>query len=228
MFLSRRTAQAEYFDSPERTPGEIRAAYRQLARVNRLFRVSHPFESHLPRWLGEERCRHLELLDLGGGDGTLARLLEAWSARRGWRWNITSVDLNALLWRSIGSKRAVVGDVLALPFRDASFDVVISSQMTHHLLDEAQIIHHFDEAWRVTRDAVMLTDLHRNIGLYLAVCVATALVGCTAPLRSDGRLSVARSFRVREWRALAERAGIPGADVSVYFGSRILLKARRR
>jgi len=60
------------------------------------------------------------------------------------------------------------------------------------------------------------------------VCAATVLLGCTKSLRSDGRLSVARSFRVGEWRALADRAGIPRAAVSVYFGSRILLKARKK
>ena len=64
MFFGRRSTQAEYLDTPGRSPAEIAADYRELGRVNRLFKFSHPFQWVLTRRLGRSRCRELKLLDI--------------------------------------------------------------------------------------------------------------------------------------------------------------------
>jgi len=95
----------------------------------------------------------------------------------------------------------------ALPFADDSFDVVIASQMTHHLTNE-EAAQHFREAWRVTRDALFLADVHRNAGALCVVWMVLRLMRVTPQFLSDGLLSVRRSWRVGEWREIAEQAGI--------------------
>src|SRR6266850_5049419 len=162
MFLSQRATQAEYFDAANRSFTEVADGYRQLARANRIFLFSHPFEFVLPRLLGKERCRSLSLLDMGAGDGSLGIKLARWAARQGWDWRFTNLDLNPHALRLNSHTRNIAGSVLALPFREGSFDAVIASQMTHHLFSNAELIQHFREAWRVTRDALVLSDLHRN------------------------------------------------------------------
>jgi hypothetical protein len=227
MFLSRRSTQAEYLDAPGRSLAEVAADYSQLGRLNRLFKFSHPFERALSRELGRERCRKLELLDLGAGDGLLGRQLTRWAERRGWTWRVTDLDLNPAALGLSNHNHKVAGSALEMPFADESFDAVISSQMTHHLVTDAEIVQHFREAWRVTRNALILCDLHRNAALYGLVWAGTLLCGCSRSLRSDGLISVERGFRVHEWRALAARAGIRNACVSLYLGTRILLQARK-
>ena len=227
MFLSHRAAQAEYFDAPDRTAAEVADGYRLLARVNRLFHFAEPFQRHLPRWLGAERCRSLSLLDLGAGDGSLGRALTAWAGQRGWSWRVTSLDLNPLALRLNPGGHNVAACALALPFADRSFDVVIASQMTHHLAPTAAVARHFREAWRVTRDTLFLNDLHRNGALLAVVWLATHLTRLPAELRSDGLLSVRRGWRLGEWRRLAEEAGIPDARVWLHYGARIMLRARK-
>jgi hypothetical protein len=59
------------------------------------------------------------------------------------------------------------------------------------------------------------------------VWLATRLLRLSPRLRADGLLSVARGFRVSEWQALAGRAGIGQLHITLYFGSRILLRARK-
>ena len=227
MFLRQRATQAEYFDAPGRSAAEIAGDYRQLARVNRVFALTDPFQRVLVPWLGRDGCRSLSILDLGAGDGSLGRALTRWAARQGWDWRVTNLDLNPLALQLNPGGHNVVGSALALPFADDSFDVVIASQMTHHLAGDGEVAQHFREAWRVTRDAVFLNDLHRNPVLLGLVWLIVHCARLTPEMRSDGLLSVRRGWRLDEWRALARQAGIPDARVWLYYGARIMLQARK-
>src|SRR5581483_2470952 len=95
MFFRRRATQAEYFDAHDRAEGEVAEFYASLARANRFFLFADPFQRLLPKFLGTDNCRSLSLLDLGGGDGSLASLLTEWAAtKRGWDWRFTNLDIN--------------------------------------------------------------------------------------------------------------------------------------
>ena len=226
MFLRVRTTQAEYCDSPDISDADLAANYEQLSRFNRLVHVADPFQRLLVRWIGRARASRLTFLDLGAGNAALAAQLEAWAQRRGWDWRITSLDGSVRALRLGSTPRRVAANVCALPFGDATFDVVMASQMTHHLTD-AQTVQHFSEAWRVTRDVLFLTDAHRNIGAAGVIWAILKGLRVTPEFLSDGVTSVRRGWRVPEWRRLAEAAGIPDARVSVYYGSRIFLRARK-
>ncbi|HXJ57001.1 MAG TPA: methyltransferase domain-containing protein [Verrucomicrobiae bacterium] len=226
MFLRERARQLEYCDRQDLPLGEVAANYQQLARFNRLALLADPFTRLLVRWLGRERVARLTLLDLGAGDGSLAEQLESWARARGWDWQVTSLDMN---WRALGLRsrpRRVAASVCALPFPDASFDVVIASQMAHHLT-ETQAVQHFREAWRVTRETLFLTDTHRNAGALCFVWLLLRTLRVTPHFFSDGLLSVRRGWRLKEWRALAAQAEIPSARISLYYGSRVFLQARK-
>jgi SAM-dependent methyltransferase len=227
MFLRQRSTQTEYFDLPDRTEAEVADAFRDLNRVNSVFRFSHPFEAVLPQWLGKTNCQRLNILDVGAGTGLLGKTLTEWAQRRGWQWRFTNLDNNPLALKIGGQPHGVVGSALQLPFADGSFDLVVASQMTHHLTDE-QVVTHWREAWRVTRDAIFICDLHRNAGLFALVWLALHLMRANPTVLEDGLISVRRGFRRGEWRALAERAEIPGADVWRYHGTRVVLQARKK
>jgi SAM-dependent methyltransferase len=180
----------------------------------------------LPRWLGAECCSQLEILDVGAGTGSLGRELSQWAARRGWDWRFTNLDTNEVALRLGSGPGAVSGNALALPFANDSFDLVITSQMTHHLTD-LEIITHWREAGRVTRDGLFFCDLHRNVGLYAMLWLATRLFGASRHLREDALISVKRGFRLEEWRSLAAQANLRNARVWVFYGTRIVLQARK-
>lgn len=227
MFLSNRSTQPEYFDLPDRTEAEIAAAFRELNRVNSLFRFSHPFESVLPQWLGKMNCERLDILDVGAGTGLLGKKLTDWARRRGWQWRFTNLDTNPVALKIGDQPSGVVGSALQLPFADGSFDLVVASQMTHHLTDE-QVVTHWREAWRVTRDAIFICDLHRNAGLYTLVWLTLHLMRVDPTVLEDALISVRRGFRRSEWRGRAARAGIPQASIWRYYGTRIVLQARKK
>jgi len=224
--LRERATEPEYFDSPARTPGEIAEGYRELARANRLFFLHDPYTRLMWRWLGAENCRELSILDLGAGDGWLGAQMEKFATHLGWNWRVTNLELNPVPLQLSPARHNVAGSALALPFTANSFDIVIASQMTHHLASDAEVVQHFREAWRLARHGVFITDMTRNAFLYAVVWMSTLALRLSPQMRADGLLSVKRSWTRAEIEALAVRAGL-NASVKSYFGSRWIVAARK-
>ncbi len=227
MFLVRRASQPEYFDAPERTEREVQEHYAWLSRINRLTHFDRPFRHWLPKLLGVSHCQKLELLDLGAGDGSLGRTLQSWAQTQGWDWRFSGLDLSPHTRALNPPDTHFIGSVTALPFREASFDVVIATTMTHHLQTEAEVVTHFREAARVARRAVLLCDLHRNPLFLSGLWSLLIALRVPAEFRQDGVLSVLRGWRVPEWRRLADTAGLSSARVWQEHGTRVLLALKK-
>jgi SAM-dependent methyltransferase len=226
MFFPRRATQAEYFDSPDRPRSEVIEGYASLASVNRLFVFAEPFQRLLPKFLGPDNCRCLSILDVGAGDGSLGQILSRWAQGRGWNWDFTNLDINPAALQMNPGGRNVTGSALELPFADNQFDLVIASQVTHHFSDD-EVVKHLRECWRVARRAVYLTDLHRNPLLYGVIRLLFLVRRFPRHFQEDGLLSVKRGFQLREMKALVQQAGIPGAEVQLYYCSRLIIQARK-
>jgi SAM-dependent methyltransferase len=222
MFLSRRSRQAEYFDV-ERSTAELAGFFSCLGRVNRSFAFSEPFERLLPGIVGELNCPALSILDLGAGDGMLGKELTDWAQERSWHWCVTNLDISLPALGLNPGGRNVVGSAFALPFHNNSFDVVIASQMAHHLSDD-EVIRLLREAWRVSRRGILICDLHRTLLVYCALWILLRAQRHTGPFYQDALLSVKRSWRVKELGKLAESAQIPDVQVSILRRARVVLK----
>ena len=92
--------------------------------------------------------RGMKILDVGAGTGRLAtRLAKAGAI-------VTAVDVSEAMIERLKIKRlknieTVIGDAEALPFADASFDIVVAAFLIVHLKDPTRF---FDEAYRVLKD----------------------------------------------------------------------------
>ena len=226
MFLSRRSMQAEYFDA-DRPATELATFFQSLGRVNRFFGFAEPFRRLVPRRIGPASCESLCILDLGAGDGTLGDELSAWAKQRNWEWRVTNLDHNLACLCLNRTATNVAASATALPFHDNSFDLVIASQMAHHLSDE-QVVQLLRESWRVARLGIFVSDLHRSVLLYLLLWTLLHFQGHAGVFCADGLLSVKRSWRVPELKRLATQAGLSGAHISVLFGTRVMLEASKR
>ena len=175
MFLSRRSMQAESCDSPGRSLAEIAKFYASLNSVNRFFVFAEPFQRLLPKLLGQTACRSLSILDLGAGDGSLGKVLAPWAAKHGWNWRFTNLDIHFLALSLNHTGVNVVASALALPFRDASFDVVISNGVLNLVPEKerafAEIVRILKPGGRlhladIALDMELPEDARRNIDLW--------------------------------------------------------------
>lgn len=139
-----------------------------------------------------ETLRHADIkagehvLDVGCGTGVLTRLAAAAVGSSG---SVTGIDpspgMIAMARRNALGARVEfrLGAIEALPFPDASFDLVLSSFMVHHLPPQVKRAG-FAEVWRVLKPGgrLLVVDIDRPANpLWWLVCWPLLFMHFTAP-----------------------------------------------
>jgi hypothetical protein len=200
----------ELLDHPDADPRVVHDSLHHIARSNRWFGGWWAVRHGLGRILGEMAGpRSLTLLDIGTGLADLPRSAVAWAAAR--RLTIVPLGLErhrtaAALANSNGV-RTLLGCAGALPVRDKSVDLVIASQLVHHLAPEA-IVTFCREADRIARLGVVIADLRRSRWAMAGFWVGSRLLGFDRATRDDGLTSIRRGFTRAELGALIAQAGV--------------------
>jgi 2-polyprenyl-3-methyl-5-hydroxy-6-metoxy-1,4-benzoquinol methylase len=214
--LTRRSRQDEQMDAPDLDPAVYERVLHDLARVNRWTFTARPTIAFLDRALGS--AARFRLLDVGFGDGDVLRAIARWARRRGVDAELVGVDLNAA---SVAAARAATPPELAIDYRAGdyrdqpeAFDVIVSSQVAHHMTDEQLLafLRHMEAA---ARRGWLVCDLHRHGLAHRSFPLLARALRVHRIVREDGRLSIARSFRPDEWRAVLAQAGVPADGVRV-------------
>ena len=163
---------------------------------------------------GMKAGAQLSVLDVGFGEGDMLRRVYRWGVRRGLRMELSGVDLNP--WSATAARAAtpaamdirfITSDLFDLPWGET--DVVISSLFTHHLTD-AQVVEFLVWMERRARRGWFVNDLHRHPIAFHGFRLLSGVAGWHRFVQHDGPISVARSFRRRDWEALLRRAGLAG------------------
>jgi SAM-dependent methyltransferase len=192
---------------------EYRRCLQDLANVNTITLTRRP----ILRWLRHAMSRvrpgeRVSLLDVGYGYGDVLRAIRVWGRQRGFSLDLVGLDLNPM---SESIARAATPPEMAIDFRTGDvfkaelghrFDFVISSQMTHHLSDEA-LVAFIQWMERTAARGWFIGDLHRHMIPLHAFGLLARLAGWHPFVRHDGRVSIARSFRRRDWQRLLAAAG---------------------
>ncbi|MGZ8992897.1 MAG: hypothetical protein ACXW16_02665 [Burkholderiaceae bacterium] len=228
MNFSARSTQDELMDGP----GTSRADYAQcLADLEQVNRVTQTHRATL-QWLAQAMqdtpaSTPVSIFDVAYGQGDLLRALHRWGASNARPLALAGIDLNP---RSALAARAATPPAMNIDYRTGDVfgaeprprpDFIVSSQFAHHLTDgQALQFVRWMEAnctcgWYVS-------DLQRHALSYYGFRWIARLAGWHRIVRIDGTISIARSFRLSEWRALLQQAGIADdATVRWHFPFRI-------
>jgi 2-polyprenyl-3-methyl-5-hydroxy-6-metoxy-1,4-benzoquinol methylase len=199
-------------DRPDLDPAERLRALQHLARVNSLFGGTRVVLDLLPR-LCDGLPTPIRLLDVGTGYADIPRAIVRWARRRGERVEIEALDRDpttvALAARACATYpeiRLQCGDALALPFASRSVDVVLASQILHHL-EGTEPVQVLRELARVARRGMLVHDLRRGAWPFAVTWAALHLVSRNPVIRHDGPVSIRRGYVATELEALAGAAG---------------------
>jgi ubiquinone/menaquinone biosynthesis C-methylase UbiE len=206
----KRVVTAEWLDTDAGTPAEVAASLSDLRDINRRFGGIRTTEALIARVLRERNVRTLSLLEVAAGAGDVPRSVGQRFERRGIQLQVTLLD-RALSHLNQGNGQdpargspAIVGDALALPFRDGSFDVVSCSLFAHHLLPD-EVVQFVNEGLRVSRTAVLINDLVRH-PLHLTLIYAGMPLFHSRITRHDAVASLRRAYTIEEMRALLRQS----------------------
>ncbi len=206
----------ELLDDPRADPALVGRELRDIARLNALFggtrAVLEALEPFFQRSRNGQRATcnvRWTLLDVGTGSGDIARAAVAAARRYGLELTPVGIDLNrtaAGLARA-GGLATIVADGSRLPLGPHSVDVVVASQVLHHLPRAVAVrwIAGFD---RVARRAVVLADLRRSRVAMAGVWAASVGLGMSGVTRHDAVVSLKRGYTHEELSDLLREAGV--------------------
>jgi 2-polyprenyl-3-methyl-5-hydroxy-6-metoxy-1,4-benzoquinol methylase len=227
--LAERLQAEELMDDPALDAATYHAVLADLAKVNRATFAYRPTLDFLARTIGDRK--EFSLLDVGFGDGDMLRQVARWAEKRGIAAHLTGIDLNtrskdaAERSPSPGTPIAyLTGDYASLAGK--GFDCVISSLVAHHMSHE-QLIGFLRFMDREARAGWFVNDLHRHGLAWLGFPQLARLMRWHRIVRLDGTMSIARSYRPREWPPILADAGISGAQVRRVFPFRLCVEKVR-
>ncbi|MFZ0731044.1 MAG: methyltransferase domain-containing protein [Candidatus Sulfotelmatobacter sp.] len=188
----------EILDSNTCPPAEVESSLRDLCRINRWFGGVATTRDLIERVSAKTGKKWLSLLEVASGFGEVPRAASEQLAGKGITLDVT--DLDRLPTHLRRGRRALVADALALPFSDASFDLVSCSLFAHHL-QPGELCQFAQEALRVSRYALLINDLIRH-PIHLALVYAGFPLMRSYVSRLDGVASVRRAYLPSEMRQI--------------------------
>ncbi len=215
--LRHRSDAAEQMDTGCLDFADYQNCLADLARVNAMTLTHRPVLA----WLSAEAkdLRSFSLLDVGCGYGDLLRRIDRWARSRGVAARLEGLDQHPWSIRAAQAAmpenaqiRLRAGDIFAYK-PDEPFDFIVSSQFTHHLADaDLNLFLRWQE--RNAGRGWFVADLRRHWFAYYGFPLLARLASWHHFVRTDGQISIARSFTVRDWHTLLEAAEVRG-DVAV-------------
>ena len=215
----KRVVTPELLDDDLGTTEEIRSTLLDLRGFNRNFGGFHSINSLLKRVALKKRLQSLSFLDVAGGTGDVADSARLALGPDGLHVKATVLDRAVShMTRKDAELDRVAGDALRLPFLSGSFDVVGCNLFCHHL-EPGEVVRFFNEALRVTRHAVIASDLRRNL-FHWVVAYAGRITYRSRLTRNDAPASVRRAYTPQEISALAQKSAANSFEVRRYYFQR--------
>lgn len=207
-----RSQAAEQMDDLELDEGRLALALADIRRVNRLLGGHATSLAGLRPFLSLEKAGPVHVLDVGCGDGEFLRYLAGHCRREEIPCRLTGWDFNP---KTLDQARQASAGYPEIAFRQRDLrnqpkfpegTLVICNLFLHHFTDtqiRELLAHWLSQGPR----AIVVNDLHRNSVAYYLFWLF-GLIFMRSPIaRSDGRISILRGFRRKDFSRLA--AGLP-------------------
>jgi ubiquinone/menaquinone biosynthesis C-methylase UbiE len=209
----KRVAIPELLDTDSGSPAEIAASLSDLNRINRWFGGISTTASMIRRVAQGRHTSCLSLLEVAAGSGYVPERVRRKLVHAGISLEVTLLDRAPT--HMVNGNRAVAGDVLSLPFRDASFDLVGSVIFMHHLPPD-QVIQSVNEALRVCRTAVLINDVVRH-PIHLALVYAGYPLFRSRLTHHDAPASVRQAYTAAEMQDLLQRTSAARVEIHRHY-----------
>jgi len=227
--LEQRASREELMDDPALDAATYTEVLHDLAQVNTVTLARRPTLDFLRRAVGGRNS--FRCLDVGFGDGDMLRAIRSWADRRGIEAELIGVDLNS---RSVAAARERTPSTMRIDYRTGDYadlagegwDCIVSSLVAHHMTRD-QLVQFLRFMDREARRGWFVNDLRRSRFAWLGYPLLARVMNWHPIVRHDGRLSIARSYRRKEWAPILASAAVEGAEVKRVFPFRLCVEKVR-
>lgn len=189
------------------TPQEFSHCQKMLFRVNKLLGT---FKSTVKAL--KNLSKTSSLLDVGCGGGLFILHLSKYFPQM--KLTGTDVSYEAIQiaqqelqhWQSAQVSFNLQSQ-LELTLPDNHVDIVLTTMVCHHLSDD-ELINFLKKIYSVTRDVVIINDLHRHALAYWLYRIISPVLFRNRLITYDGLISIRRGFTRTEWHTLLKQAGL--------------------
>jgi len=219
--LDRRSDSKEYIDDPQLNAQVLRQTYQEMKNINTCTLGYWPTMSAVGYFLARYgRGRVTRILDIGCGDGEVLRRIDAYGRSRNFSLELTGIDLSqeviaAAVARTNPKINFIHGDIL-VHGDNKTYDLIINSLTMHHLTNQ-EIVTLMQWMTRHARIGWSISDLNRRAIAYYFIKYFVQLKKFNHVICHDAPLSVARSFRRRDWADLLAQAEIDLGAVKIFW-----------
>jgi ubiquinone/menaquinone biosynthesis C-methylase UbiE len=208
--LATSTLGVELLDDPAADPATVRTSLGHIASCNRWLGGRAAVRFGLRQALAKVMPGDtVSLLDVGTGAGDLPLAACQWGERIGVRIRPLGLDRSFAAARlaTENGVHSMVGCAGTLPIRDRSVDLVLVSQVLHHLRRDAAI-QLLLECNRIARLGVIVADLERARLALAGFWAVSRVLQLDTATRCDGLTSVRRGYTPAEFTGLFTEAGV--------------------
>ncbi len=165
----------------------------------------------------------------GGGDNLFA--IQKYFSKKNINTRFIGIDMNpeciayARLQYPDLNAEWICSDYIKADLRNGQPDIIFSSLFCHHFTDE-QLVEMLQWLQANSKLGFFINDLHRHWLAFYLIKYITKFFSKSYLVKNDASLSVARSFRRREWQELFNKAGVPLSDIKWRWAFRWLVIAK--
>ena len=217
-----RSKETEILDKDDLPFEDVKICMKELNSINTLL-GGHSITLYGINTFYPEKQTHFIVCEIGTGGGDNLKAISKKftnAAFVGIDLKQSCINFAKLQYKELNAEW-IASDYSKVQFKNKP-DIIFSSLFCHHFTND-QLVVMLNWMKQNSQNGFFINDLQRNTTAYYLIKWLTALFSKSYMVKNDGPVSVARSFRKKDWQLLFSKAGINNYSIKWKWAFRYLV-----
>ena len=217
-----RSKETEILDKDNLPFEDVKICMKELNSINTLL-GGHAITLNGINTFYPEKQTHFIVCEIGTGGGDNLKAISKKftnAAFVGIDLKESCINFAKLQYKELNAEW-IASDYSKVQFKNKP-DIIFSSLFCHHFTND-QLVVMLNWMKQNSQNGFFINDLQRNTTAYYLIKWLTALFSKSYMVKNDGPVSVARSFRKKDWQLLFSKAGINNYSIKWKWAFRYLV-----
>ena len=217
-----RSKETEILDKDNLPFEDVKICMKELNSINTLL-GGHAITLNGINTFYPEKQTHFIVCEIGTGGGDNLKAISKKftnAAFIGIDLKESCINFAKLQYKELNAEW-IASDYSKVQFKNKP-DIIFSSLFCHHFTND-QLVVMLNWMKQNSQNGFFINDLQRNTTAYYLIKWLTALFSKSYMVKNDGPVSVARSFRKKDWQLLFSKAGINNYSIKWKWAFRYLV-----